>query len=315
MLPQGLSQVRSQARMRAVQPEVEKLKKKYGDARDPATKQKMRMEQQELYRKHKINPLGGCLQMLLTMPIFIAFIGLMQRVPIYITEVRVLYEEIGRALVGVPGLITGRTVGEYGEIIPGSPFFELLASRTTPDLVNGFYARHGEFLDPGRYDHLPRFIDKISRADIRDMVSAIDESYYYAEGGIRELLNKRDQIQTFLGLNLVQAVNADGWLSPAIIIPILSAATSFLLSYITTKLTPQTDANAKTQRMMMMIVMPAMMFFFTLNVSGGVGVYWIAGNLLMILQQVLLVKFYVNKKFGAGDGNASEIKGKARDVK
>jgi len=128
-------------------------------------------------------------------------------------------------------------------------------------------------------------------------------------------LDKRDQIQAFLGLNLVQAVNANGWFSPALIIPILSAATSFLLSFVTMKLAPQNDANAKTQRMMMMIVMPVMMFIFTFNVSGGVGVYWITGNLLAILQQVLLMKYYVRKKFGDINAGASEIKGKARDVR
>ena len=55
------------AKMRAVQPRIEALKERYGD-----DKQKFQMAMMELYKKEKINPLGGCLPILVTIPIFIA---------------------------------------------------------------------------------------------------------------------------------------------------------------------------------------------------------------------------------------------------
>ncbi|MFY2764039.1 membrane protein insertase YidC [Arenimonas sp. MALMAid1274] len=60
-------QYRSFAKMRAVQPRIEALKERYGD-----DKQKFQMAMMELYKKEKINPLGGCLPILVTIPIFIA---------------------------------------------------------------------------------------------------------------------------------------------------------------------------------------------------------------------------------------------------
>lgn len=57
----------SQAKMRAIKPELDKLKEKFGD-----NMQKMQMEQMAMYRKTGINPLGGCIPMLLQMPILIA---------------------------------------------------------------------------------------------------------------------------------------------------------------------------------------------------------------------------------------------------
>lgn len=58
---------RSMARMRNLQPKLLALKDKYGDDR-----QKLSQATMELYRKEKINPLGGCLPMIVQIPVFIA---------------------------------------------------------------------------------------------------------------------------------------------------------------------------------------------------------------------------------------------------
>jgi YidC/Oxa1 family membrane protein insertase len=54
-------------KMRAVQPRIEALKERYGDDR-----QKFQMAMMELYKKEKINPMGGCLPILMQIPIFMA---------------------------------------------------------------------------------------------------------------------------------------------------------------------------------------------------------------------------------------------------
>lgn len=58
---------RSMAKMRKVQPLMNELKERYGDDR-----QRMSAELMKLYKKEKVNPLGGCLPILLQMPVFIA---------------------------------------------------------------------------------------------------------------------------------------------------------------------------------------------------------------------------------------------------
>lgn len=58
---------RSMANMRNLQPQMEMLKQRYGDDR-----QKLNQAVIELYRKEKINPLGGCLPIVIQIPVFIA---------------------------------------------------------------------------------------------------------------------------------------------------------------------------------------------------------------------------------------------------
>ena len=53
--------------MRAVSPKMQALKEQFGDDR-----QKMSQAMMELYKKEKINPLGGCLPILVQMPVFLA---------------------------------------------------------------------------------------------------------------------------------------------------------------------------------------------------------------------------------------------------
>ncbi len=58
---------RSMAKMRKVMPKMQELKERYGDDR-----QKMGAETMKLYKKEGVNPVGGCLPMLMQMPVFIA---------------------------------------------------------------------------------------------------------------------------------------------------------------------------------------------------------------------------------------------------
>lgn len=58
---------RSMARMRRLQPKLQALKEKFGDDR-----QRLGQATMELYKKEKVNPLGGCLPMIVQIPVFIA---------------------------------------------------------------------------------------------------------------------------------------------------------------------------------------------------------------------------------------------------
>lgn len=67
MYPLTKKQYESMAKMRALAPKMEQLKARFGDDR-----QKMGQATMELYRKEKVNPMGGCLPLLLQMPILLA---------------------------------------------------------------------------------------------------------------------------------------------------------------------------------------------------------------------------------------------------
>jgi len=74
LYPLSLKQMRSMKEMQVLQPKVEALRKAYKD-----NPQKMNKEIMELYKAHKVNPLGGCLPLLLQMPIFFALYNALMR--------------------------------------------------------------------------------------------------------------------------------------------------------------------------------------------------------------------------------------------
>ncbi|KID55486.1 membrane protein insertase YidC [Pseudoalteromonas luteoviolacea] len=67
LYPLTKAQYTSMAKMRALQPKMQQLKERYGDDR-----QKFGQAMMEMYRKEKVNPMGGCFPLLLQMPIFLA---------------------------------------------------------------------------------------------------------------------------------------------------------------------------------------------------------------------------------------------------
>ncbi|HIP81194.1 MAG TPA: membrane protein insertase YidC [Leucothrix mucor] len=67
MYPLTKAQYTSMAKMRLLQPKIQELRDRYGE-----DKQKVSKAMMELYKKEKVNPLGGCFPILLQMPIFIA---------------------------------------------------------------------------------------------------------------------------------------------------------------------------------------------------------------------------------------------------
>jgi YidC/Oxa1 family membrane protein insertase len=67
ILPLTIKQVKSSRAMQAIQPELEKIKKKYKD--EP---EKVQQETMRLFQENKVNPMAGCLPLIVQMPIFIA---------------------------------------------------------------------------------------------------------------------------------------------------------------------------------------------------------------------------------------------------
>jgi YidC/Oxa1 family membrane protein insertase len=65
--PLSAASFRSMAKMKVVAPKLEKIKQQYGD-----DKEKLHKAMMELYQTEKINPVGGCLPMLIQIPVFIA---------------------------------------------------------------------------------------------------------------------------------------------------------------------------------------------------------------------------------------------------
>lgn len=73
LLPVNLKQTRSMKEMQALQPEIAKLQKKYKN-----NKEKLNEETMKLYKIYKVNPMAGCLPLLLQMPILIGLFNVLK---------------------------------------------------------------------------------------------------------------------------------------------------------------------------------------------------------------------------------------------
>ncbi len=74
LYPLTFKSLKSMKDMQALQPHIEQIRKQHKD-----NPQKLNKETMELYKKHKVNPAGGCLPMLLQMPIFFSLYGVLMR--------------------------------------------------------------------------------------------------------------------------------------------------------------------------------------------------------------------------------------------
>ena len=75
LMPLDIKSRRSMKKMQAVQPRIDEINKKYANDKD-----KLNRKTQELYQKEKINPLAGCLPMLIQMPILFAMFAVMREI-------------------------------------------------------------------------------------------------------------------------------------------------------------------------------------------------------------------------------------------
>ncbi len=109
------AQYKSMARMRKLQPRIEALKERYGD-----DKQRMSQAMMEMYKKEKVNPLGGCLPILVQIPIFIALYW-------------VLLESVELRQAPFMAWITNLSVRDPYFILPAlNAVFMILTQRLTP---------------------------------------------------------------------------------------------------------------------------------------------------------------------------------------
>ena len=80
LIPLFVRQIHSSRRMQLIQPEMQKIQKKYKGKTDPASRQAMTQETMALYRESGTNPFASCLPILLQSPVFFALYRVLQNI-------------------------------------------------------------------------------------------------------------------------------------------------------------------------------------------------------------------------------------------
>jgi YidC/Oxa1 family membrane protein insertase len=81
LIPLFFKQIKASRGMQLIQPEMQKIQKKYKGKTDPASREAMSRETMELYRKHGTNPFSSCLPILAQSPIFFALFRVLNSLP------------------------------------------------------------------------------------------------------------------------------------------------------------------------------------------------------------------------------------------
>jgi len=285
MLPLGVKGQKSMTKMQQLAPEQEKIKAKYGDSKDPEIKRKIQQETQALYAKHKINPLGGCLPMLIQMPLFFGLLFIMQNSFMYVGTLNSLYVELAEAIQAVPGYMD--IAGPLSlQFIPDA--WQATGARIIAYINTGMSYPEAVAIAGGNYinianpEHLARVLNRFQSADWQALFAAIPDTYMPR---IQELYDHRALVVNFFGLPLLEN---SGMRWPGIMIPIFTVLGTLATSWLTQLVNKPRDERAKTQQTMMMVVMPIFMGFITVTMPAGVGLYWIFSNLFRLVQQFVL---------------------------
>lgn len=261
LMPLAVKSQKSMLAMQKLQPEIEKIKAKYGESPSTEEQQKMNAEVQNLYSKNKANPFTGCLPVFLQLPVFMAMYYIMNQPYKFIDKLNVIYYSIAEKAASIPG------------------FWDFVYDIGVSKVPKGMSLEI-----ESNIDHLVMVLNKFVEADWGTFLSQVPANY---ANEIQTLLNTKWDIEQLFSISLTENT---GLYWPAIIIPVISVLTTFLSSYLSNKQSKSTDPNVQMQQKMMLFAMPLMMGFFTLNIPGGVGIYWITSNVFQVFQQIILTK-------------------------
>ena len=270
MLPLAFKQQKSMMAMQMLNPEVQKIRKKYEGKKDGKNSQQMNAEIQKLYSDNKVNPLGGCLPLLIQMPMFFGLSFIMHQSHLYVSRLGSLYSQISRYLMD--HMYRADYIHTMNELaLPLTPDRMITEGQINLDIVS----------------HVNRVLNAFGPSEWSILFTRVPEQYL---PGLMELYQQKTAIEIFFGMALTEATGL-GW--PGIMIPILAVLTAVITSYVTMKGSVITDERAKQQQKIMMVIMPVMMGVMTVGLPAGVGIFWITSSVYQVGQQLVM-----NKKMG-----------------
>lgn len=268
MFPMTVKQQKFSKISAVMNPELQAIQAKYKGKSDQESMLRMQEETKAVYAKYGTSPTGGCLQLIIQLPILYALFRVINNIPAYVASVKDVFMNIVSPLQTQTG------------------FTEKIASFAEAHAMGKY-----DYTEPNRViDLLYKFTD----AEWSDLIAQFPELSVV----ITENLEKINHMNNFLGINLAEAPGFA--LTPALLIPILAGLTQWISTKLMTVNQPMTnnseaEENTMASSMKMMNnMMPLMSAFFCITMPAGLGIYWIATSVIMIIQQLVL-NIYFNR--------------------
>ncbi len=279
LTPLDLKSRRSMRKQSLLAPQIEEIKKKYG--KDP---EKLNQKTQELYKKNGVSMLGGCLPMLLTMPILFAMFSAMRSVANNELISQYLQMIHGQVPVIEPFLwIKNLWMPDSfaASIMPDANALKVITDMNLWTSVSQTLVNAGTLPQSA----LLSFADKAAfDAFIAAIPATIQAAPNYAT--FLQAVPGWQEVNAFL-FKFSVFVHMNGYF----ILPVLAAVTQFYSQKLMQQPGAQTDATASTNRTMMMM-MPFMSLFFCMSYSSAFALYWVTSNVVATVQQIAFTRYF-----------------------
>ena len=291
MLPLTIKQQKFSKLSAKVQPDVQKIRDKYKNRKDQESQIAMNQEMNMVYAKYGISPTGSCLPLLIQMPILFSLYRVINSMPAYVGKVGDAFRVLAQKIMDVDG----------AEFLKNT---DVAGIANTVKMYGGNIVDNSEASVNGVIDVLNRLstVDMNAVAEHYDLTGlALNGQNILSTDSTRGLI---DTYNNFLGLNIAnspqhilsEAINTGMWAMAigAILLPLLCLVTQ----WINTKLIPtNNNPNASTQEQSMQsslktmnIIMPIISAYFCFSWASGLGIYWVAGSVVRIIQQIVINK-------------------------
>ncbi len=277
LLPLTVKQQRSMMKTQKLQPLLMELQQKYAN-----DKEKLNQETMKLYQKYQVNPMSGCLPLLIQLPILMMLY--------YVVKEPIVY------IMGFGKDEVWRIVSAVVEWSEGSPdkmntFLTALGINSIETLTENSYKMFGLY-----EIQIARFLQQYPEIMQSGWILETGKNYTLLNFNFLGIdLSQTPDLGKFFGVfvgraNLVTVSDMLLWT-----IPLLSGLSSYITSKVSQMQNPQQNKPENEDQpnpmKSMMIFMPIMSAWFAFTLPAAVGLYWIISNILALAQQVILNKF------------------------
>ncbi len=265
MLPMAIKQQKFSKLNSVMSPELQAISKKYKGKTDQESMIRQNEETKAVYEKYGTSPTGGCLQLLIQMPILFALYRVIYNIPAYVSSVKNIYDNIVNVLIQIPNYATNQGLID----LASTKAIKAADLGNELRLVDLMYTFNGSDWD--------KFGSLFNNTALTEAIS--------------ENLPVINHMNLFLGIDLASPPTAQLW--PAVLIPILAGLTQWLSTKLMSTGQTTTDPDAPGANMMksMNTVMPLMSVFFCFTFASGIGLYWVASSVCQIVIQLFVNKY------------------------
>ena len=288
LLPLDYKSRKSMRRMTKLQPQIAKLQKKYAN-----DKEKLNQKSAELYRREGINPMSGCLPMLVSMVILFIMFAAMRTVA---------NTEMASQALNL--LTTGTQTNESWLWIkniwmPDSPFNPVIADSANLRVIPAdIWAKVFASLDPASVTALAQYGIDAATISGETVFAALQTLPIYAQE--TQLWATMPQLNLLI-VNLSIYAHNNGWF----ILPILAAVTQYLMT-LSQPQTAAADPNnpAAGTNKFMKYFFPLFSLWICSSYNAIFALYWVVSNVFAWVQGLVM-----NKMFEKMDENQLETAG------